>query len=102
MCIRDRSTWFKDYLYFSLGGNKVSMGKHLRNLLIVFAISGIWHGANYTFLAWGILHGLFLCMAVVKNKLIGRMGIERSTSSFLQPISILDVYKRQYSMCIPH
>ncbi|MBK9320361.1 MAG: MBOAT family protein [Bacteroidetes bacterium] len=83
------STWFKDYLYFSLGGNKVSMGKHLRNILIVFAISGIWHGANYTFLAWGILHGLFLCMAVVKNKLINRMGIEHSTSSFLQPISIL-------------
>ncbi|MBK9402289.1 MAG: MBOAT family protein [Bacteroidetes bacterium] len=83
------STWFKDYLYFSLGGNKVSMGKHLRNLLIVFAISGIWHGANYTFLAWGILHGLFLCMAVIKNKLINRMGIKHSTSSFLQPISIL-------------
>lgn len=53
------STWFKDYLYIPLGGNrKGTFRKHL-NVLIVFLVSGLWHGANYTFVLWGIIHGVF-------------------------------------------
>lgn len=53
------STWFKDYLYIPLGGNrKGAFRKHL-NVLIVFLVSGLWHGANYTFVLWGLIHGIF-------------------------------------------
>lgn len=53
------STWFKDYLYIPLGGNrKGTFRKHL-NVLIVFLVSGLWHGANYTFVLWGLIHGIF-------------------------------------------
>ena len=53
------STWFKDYLYIPLGGSKVSTLKVYRNILIVFLLSGLWHGANWTFIIWGLLHGFF-------------------------------------------
>lgn len=52
------STWFRDYLYFPLGGSKISKWKSIRNIFIVFIISGFWHGANWTFIAWGIFHGI--------------------------------------------
>ena len=54
------STWFKDYLYISLGGSKVTIPRWYLNLFIVFVISGLWHGANWTFIIWGVLHGLFI------------------------------------------
>lgn len=54
------STWFKDYVYLPLGGNKVSFIKWIRNILIVFLLSGLWHGANWTFIVWGLIHGLLL------------------------------------------
>lgn len=53
------STWFKDYVYIPLGGSRVVEGRKYVNLLIVFLLSGIWHGANYTFILWGILHGTY-------------------------------------------
>lgn len=53
------STWFKDYVYIPLGGNRCSKGRNRINLLITFSVSGIWHGANWTFLIWGTLNGLF-------------------------------------------
>ena len=52
------STWFRDYLYFPLGGNRVSKQRWVLNILLVFLISGLWHGANWTFLIWGLLFGL--------------------------------------------
>jgi D-alanyl-lipoteichoic acid acyltransferase DltB (MBOAT superfamily) len=54
------STWFRDYLYFPLGGNKVSKIKRYRNILIVFITSGMWHGASWNFIIWGALHGVYL------------------------------------------
>lgn len=52
------STWFRDYVYIPLGGSKVSFWKQARNVLIVFILSGFWHGAQWTFVFWGLLHGL--------------------------------------------
>ena len=52
------SNWFRDYLYIPLGGNKVSYLRWMLNILIVFTVSGIWHGANFTFIVWGAIHGL--------------------------------------------
>ena len=62
------STWFKDYLYFPLGGNKVAKKRRYLNLMIVFLISGLWHGANWTFVIWGALNGLFIVFAIVTKE----------------------------------
>ena len=54
------SRWFRDYVYISLGGNRRGAAKTYRNLIIVFALTGFWHGANWTFLIWGLYHGALL------------------------------------------
>lgn len=54
------STWFREYVYIPLGGNRKGKWKTYRNLLIVFAVTGIWHGASLNFLLWGLFHGFFL------------------------------------------
>ena len=59
------STWFRDYLYIPLGGNRVSKARNYFNLFVTFMVSGIWHGANWTFLCWGSLHGILLCIEKV-------------------------------------
>ena len=53
------STWFRDYLYIPLGGSRGSQFKIIRNVFIIFIVSGLWHGANWTFVAWGFLNALF-------------------------------------------
>jgi len=53
------TTWFRDYLYIPLGGNKSNSAAWLANILAVFLISGLWHGAKYTFIIWGAIHGIF-------------------------------------------
>jgi D-alanyl-lipoteichoic acid acyltransferase DltB (MBOAT superfamily) len=52
------TTWFRDYIYIPLGGSRCSKGKVMRNTLIIFLVSGFWHGANWTFVAWGAYHAL--------------------------------------------
>lgn len=59
------STWFRDYLYIPLGGNKVRIPRWYLNLFIVFVISGFWHGANWTFLIWGGIHGFYLVFSIL-------------------------------------
>ncbi len=54
------STWFRDYLYIPLGGSRVGKAKMIRNVLIVFLVSGFWHGANWTFIAWGLVNALLI------------------------------------------
>jgi D-alanyl-lipoteichoic acid acyltransferase DltB (MBOAT superfamily) len=54
------STWFKDYLYIPLGGSRVSISRWYLNIMTTFVISGVWHGANWTYIIWGALHGGFL------------------------------------------
>lgn len=54
------STWFRDYLYIPLGGSRVAFPRYLLNLFIVFLVSGLWHGASWTFVIWGTLHGLYV------------------------------------------
>ena len=53
------STWFRDYVYIPLGGSRCGKYLHLRNILLTFGLSGLWHGANWTFLIWGILNGIY-------------------------------------------
>ena len=54
------STWFRDYLYIPLGGNRCAHWKHIRNILVVWALTGLWHGAAWNFLCWGLYFGLLL------------------------------------------
>lgn len=67
------SSWFRDYLYIPLGGNRVKVSRMYLNLFIVFAVTGIWHGANWTFLVWGLFHGTFLII----EKLTGFHKLQR-------------------------
>jgi D-alanyl-lipoteichoic acid acyltransferase DltB (MBOAT superfamily) len=63
------STWFRDYLYRPLGGGRAGLALQLRNVLIVFVISGIWHGANWTFALWGLAHGMLLCVYLLWRRI---------------------------------
>jgi alginate O-acetyltransferase complex protein AlgI len=72
------STWFRDYVYIPLGGSKVSNIKIYRNLLIVFFVTGLWHGASWNFIVWGMYHGLFI--------LIERLGFDKILEKLWQPI----------------
>ena len=63
------TSWFRDYLYIPLGGNRCSKFRHAVNIMVVFLISGLWHGANWTFIIWGGIHGV---MQLVELKLRGR------------------------------
>ena len=59
-CHISLSSWFRDYVYIPLGGNRSSEVKTYRNLLIVFFVTGLWHGASLNFVVWGLFHGVFL------------------------------------------
>ena len=54
------TSWFREYVYFPLGGNRVSKGKWIRNILIVWLLTGIWHGAGWNFLLWGLYYALWM------------------------------------------
>ena len=56
------SRWFRDYIYIPLGGNRVTVGRHVRNILVVWALTGLWHGAAWTYVAWGVYYGLVLLL----------------------------------------
>ena len=62
------SSWLRDYVYIPLGGNRVLPARHLANIAITFLVCGIWHGANWTFVVWGALHGLYLISSIVTEK----------------------------------
>jgi alginate O-acetyltransferase complex protein AlgI len=83
------STWFRDYLYIPLGGNRVSIPRWYANLFVVFVVSGLWHGANWTFVVWGALHGAYL---VVNQVVRRRFGTRDSTSAVGTCVRILGVF----------
>ncbi|HOZ75504.1 MAG TPA: MBOAT family O-acyltransferase [Flavobacterium sp.] len=68
------STWFRDYLYIPLGGSKGGMPAKIRNTFIIFLVSGFWHGANWTFIAWGALNALYFLPLLISGK--NRTNIE--------------------------
>jgi D-alanyl-lipoteichoic acid acyltransferase DltB (MBOAT superfamily) len=84
------STWFRDYLYIPLGGNRVSRQRWYANIMIVFLVSGLWHGANWTFVVWGMFHGLFLLVgnwtAAIRARVCRIVGLGRAPAvhTFMQ------------------
>jgi D-alanyl-lipoteichoic acid acyltransferase DltB (MBOAT superfamily) len=71
------STWFRDYIYIPLGGSRGSKWNKFKNTMILFTISGFWHGANWTFVCWGIINGLFFAPSMLLN----------TNRKYLEPIS---------------
>jgi D-alanyl-lipoteichoic acid acyltransferase DltB (MBOAT superfamily) len=78
------SSWFKDYVYYPLGGNKVALMKWCSNILIVFLLSGIWHGANWTFVIWGLIHGV----VTIAHKLLVKLEEKQGLTALKQLFSI--------------
>ena len=68
------SYWFRDYIYIPLGGSRVSTLRHYGNLLAAFLISGLWHGANWTFVVWGLLHGAYIIVSHTIENIVGTTG----------------------------
>lgn len=86
------STWFKDYVYIPLGGNRVSKPRWVLNQLITFTVSGIWHGASYTYVVWGFLNGVYIVVSrfvkPLKEKLAKLLRVENKPF-ITKPFSIL-------------
>lgn len=80
------STWFRDYVYIPLGGNKGSPYQHRRNIVLTFLLSGLWHGANWTFVYWGGLHALYYILALPGFK---RDQAQKEDSGFVKFLEIL-------------
>ncbi|MFT6175538.1 MAG: D-alanyl-lipoteichoic acid acyltransferase DltB (MBOAT superfamily), partial [Cryomorphaceae bacterium] len=82
------STWFRDYLYIPLGGSRKSMKRTLTNVLIIFVVSGFWHGANWTFIVWGGLHALYIMPVVAfglnRKHLDGKRSLAPKISEIAQ------------------
>ncbi len=76
------SAWFRDYVYIPLGGNKCSIKRQYFNLVLVFFLCGLWHGASWNFIVWGLFHGCFLVLERIK---IGKIFLEKMPN-FLQHI----------------
>ena len=80
------STWFRDYLYIPMGGNRKGKWKQYRNILITFTASGLWHGANWTYVIWGLLHGIYQIIekevTPYIKKVNKKMGIKTETFGY--------------------
>lgn len=76
------STWFRDYVYIPLGGNRVGKARYYFNNLITFVLSGLWHGANWTFVLWGLLNGIYVALGRatrgVREKFVSFTGLEKA------------------------
>ena len=79
------STWFRDYVYVALGGNRVSTGWWYFNIMVVFVVSGLWHGAAWTFVIWGALHGAFLSVGAITEPIRKKVWnrLEKATQTRL-------------------
>lgn len=82
------STWFKDYLYIPLGGNRCSKTRNYFNLLVTFLISGLWHGASWTYVLWGGIHGVIQVLEKVSEKLFKKLKIENKLRGIISTIFV--------------
>ena len=83
------STWFRDYLYIPLGGSRRGRARHIVNLLIVFLVTGLWHGAGMTFLAWGVYYGLLSALDVVLDYRPAKSAAVRALQHLLTLLLVL-------------
>jgi len=85
------STWFRDYLYIPLGGNRGSKWKQFRNVIAIFVVSGFWHGANWTFIVWGALNALYFLPLMFSGKNRQNMGVTAEGRWLPRPKEFLQI-----------
>jgi alginate O-acetyltransferase complex protein AlgI len=83
------STWFRDYLYIPLGGNRVTAVRWVLNIMLVFAVSGFWHGANWTFVIWGAIHGFLFLLERAGEKIV---SVQDSRNKVVNGLRILKTF----------
>lgn len=86
-------TWFRDYIYFPLGGSRCAKWKVIRNTIIVFGVSGLWHGANWTFVAWGLYHAFLIALFIL-------LGINTKTKDVVASGEVLPSMKETFQMLV--
>lgn len=84
--------WFRDYLYIPLGGSRVGKVRALSNILIVFLVSGLWHGANWTFVAWGGLNGIYLVLRALTRGVQERLAVLFGLAKVKQLYNLLQIF----------
>lgn len=93
------SSWFKDYLYIPLGGNRCAPWKRQRNVLIVFLVSGLWHGSAWTFVLWGAIHGMYQVIGYYTNKPRAKMWEKLGVSQDAAWLSMLKRFNTFVLVC---
>ena len=86
-------TWFRDYIYFPLGGSRCAKWKVIRNTIIVFGVSGLWHGANWTYVAWGLYHAFLIALFIL-------LGINTKTKDVVASGKVLPSLKETFQMLV--
>ena len=94
------SSWFRDYVYIPLGGNRVVKWRWYYNLFITFLVSGLWHGANWTFITWGALHGLYLVFGIVLQPLRTALAEQTRLSRFPDLLKLVRVLTTFALVCL--
>jgi alginate O-acetyltransferase complex protein AlgI len=94
------SHWFRDYLYYPLGGSRVTMARYIFNIVVVFILSGLWHGANWTFICWGLVHAIFILAGHLRRtrfpKLVFNQFVEIATTFLM--VSFAWIFFRSQSV----
>ncbi len=85
------SSWFRDYVYIPLGGNRTSTSRHVRNVMVTFGLSGLWHGANWTFIVWGLLHGLYYIPLMLRGRYRPRDDIAGRGQAFAKSREVVAI-----------
>lgn len=93
------SSWFKDYVYIPMGGNRKGSGRTYVNLFITMALSGLWHGANWTFVLWGIFHGLACIVYQIFTKVKKKLGYEIKNKILFRAIKGISIILNFCSVC---
>lgn len=85
------STWFRDYVYIPMGGKRVKVSRWVLNILVVFILSGLWHGPNWTFVLWGLAHGIFILTQNLINRIL-KISETKSQNIFLKIFNTIKTF----------
>lgn len=94
------SSWFKDYLYFPMGGSRGGKSKTIRNVFVIFLVSGFWHGANWTFVIWGALNAIYFLPSLLRNSNRNHLGIVAEDRIIFTPKELLQMISTFLLTCI--
>jgi len=94
------TTWFKEYLYFPMGGSRGGLTRTIRNIFIVFLVSGLWHGARWTFVAWGLLHALYYLPGLIAGRNRRFIADSKATDLVLDLRTLVQIFATFSATCL--